>query len=49
MKKKTIYVCLTLLVTIFMTSCSSDDNETFGTGLIGKWDLIEVQNGPDGL
>ena len=49
MKKKTIYVCLTLLVTIFMTSCSSDDDETFGTRLTGKWDLIEVLNGPDGL
>ena len=45
MKKNIINVCLTLLVVVFMTSCSSDD-EIFGTGLTGKWDLVEVQNGP---
>ena len=26
MKKIIIYVCLTLLMTVFMTSCSSDDD-----------------------
>lgn len=36
-----------LAVSLF-TACSNDD-EIFGTGLTGKWDLVEVQNGPAGF
>ena len=43
-----------LAVSLF-TACSnddsninSDDGEIFGTGLTGRWDLVEVQNGPAG-
>ena len=49
MKKIIICVCLTLFMVMFMTSCNSDDDEIFGTGLTGKWDLVEVQNGPAGF
>ena len=45
--KKTIFsFCMTLFMAVLMTGCSSDDDEIFGTGLTGKWDLVEVQNGP---
>ena len=48
--KKTIFsFCMTLFMAVFMTGCSSDDDEIFGTGLTGKWDLVEVQNGPAGF
>ena len=43
MKKTIMGVCTTLLIAVFMTGCSSDDDEIFGTGLTGKWDLVEVQ------
>ena len=36
-----------LAVSLF-TACNNDD-EIFGTGLTGKWDLVEVQNGPAGF
>ena len=49
MKKNIISVCVTLIITVFMSGCSSDDDEIFGTGLTGKWDLVEVQNGPAGF
>ena len=42
--KKTIFsFCMTLFMAVLMTGCSSDDDEIFGTGLTGKWDLVEVQ------
>ena len=48
--KKTIFsFCMTLFMAVLMTGCSSDDDEIFGTGLTGKWDLVEVQNGPAGF
>lgn len=38
-----------LFAVCFFTACSSsDDDEFFGTGLTGKWDLTEVLNGPAG-
>ena len=46
MKKSTIGVILTLIISVFVTVCNSDDDEIFGTGLTGRWDLVEVQNGP---
>ena len=43
--KKTIFsFCMTLFMAVLMTGCSSDDDEIFGTGLTGKWDLVEVQS-----
>lgn len=48
--KKTIFsFCMTLFMAVLMTGCSSVDDEIFGTGLTGKWDLVEVQNGPAGF
>ena len=49
MKKPIFSFCMTLFMAVFMTGCSSDDDEIFGTGLTGKWDLVEVQNGPAGF
>ena len=47
--KKTIFsFCMTLFMAVLMTGCSSDDDEIFGTGLTGKWDLVEVQHYPSG-
>ena len=50
MKKNLIlYLGAILMLFFCMSSCSSsDDDEIFGTGLTGKWDLVEVQNGPEG-
>ena len=50
MKKNVIlYLGAILMLFFCMSSCSSsDDDEIFGTGLTGKWDLVEVQNGPEG-
>ena len=49
MKKNVIlYLGAILMLFFCMSSCSSsDDDEIFGTGLTGKWDLVEVQNGPE--
>jgi len=33
MKKSTIGVILTLIMSVFVTGCNSDDDEIFGTGL----------------
>lgn len=38
-----------LFATAFLSSCSSDDDEVLANELTGKWDLIEVQDGPDGM
>ena len=50
--KKNLVLCLgAMLMLVFgISSCSNsdDDDEIFGTGLTGKWDLVEVQNGPEG-
>ena len=50
MKKSLLFCLSALLILVFgISSCSSsDDDEIFGTGLTGKWDLVEVQNGPEG-
>ena len=37
-----------MLAVCLFTACNSDDGEIFGTGLTGRWDLVEVQNGPAG-
>lgn len=47
--KRTIKNVLMLLAALFIAACSSDDDEYAGEGLMGKWDLIEVQNGPAGM
>ena len=43
--KRTIKIIMMLMITCIIGACSSDD-EVFGEGLAGKWDLTEVQNGP---
>ena len=50
MKKSLLFCLSALLILVFgISSCSSsDDDEIFGTGLTGKWDLVEVQNDPEG-
>ena len=45
--KETIMMMLS--VCLLAACSSSDDDEVFGTGLSGKWDLVEVQDGPDGM
>ena len=41
-----LFICTVCL----LAACSnSDDDEFFGTGLTGKWDLTEVLNGPAGM
>ena len=50
MKKSFIlWMGVVLMMVVGMSSCNSDDDEIFGTGLTGKWDLVEVQNGPAGF
>ena len=50
MKKSFIlWMGVVLMLAVGMSSCNSDDDEIFGTGLTGKWDLVEVQNGPAGF
>ena len=44
-----LWMGVVLMLAVGMSSCNSDDDEIFGTGLTGKWDLMEVQNGPAGL
>ena len=45
-----ITLLLTLVAMVMVTSCSSDDYEVvFGSGLIGKWRLSEIQNRPAGI
>ena len=41
-------ILLLLLAVCLFTACSSDDDEVYGEGLTGKWDLVELQNGPEG-
>lgn len=50
-KMKRLKGIMTLLfaVCIFTACSSSDEDEIFGTGLTGKWDLTEVLNGPAGM
>ena len=44
-----LWMGVVLMLAVGMSSCNSDDDEIFGTGLTGKWDLMEVQNGPAGF
>ena len=46
--KRTIKTIMALLIACIIGACSSDD-EVYGEGLAGKWDLTEVQNGPSGM
>lgn len=47
--KRFITICMTMLAVCMFTACSNDDDdEIFGTGLTGKWDLVEVLDGPEG-
>ena len=52
MKKKPLLMMSLLFVLSFgiagLSSCSSDDETVVGGGLIGKWRLVETQNGPIG-
>ena len=47
--KRAIKNVMMLLAALFIAACSSDEDEFAGEGLTGKWDLIEVQNGPSGM
>ena len=38
-----LWMGVVLMLAVGMSSCNSDDDEIFGTGLTGKWDLVEVQ------
>ena len=48
--KKAFYLLLCCMLAVFLGACesSSDDDEVYGEGLTGKWDLVELQNGPEG-
>ena len=35
-------ILLLLLAVCLFTACSSDDDEVYGEGLTGKWDLVEL-------
>lgn len=48
MKRLKGIITVLFAVCIFTACSSSDDDEFFGTGLTGKWDLTEVLNGPAG-
>ena len=47
--KRVKIILFIMLATCLFTACSSDDDIIFDMGLIGKWDLVEVQNGPTGF
>ena len=47
--KRAIKTIMILLMACFVTSCGSDEDEVTGEGLLGKWDLTEVLNGPVGM
>ena len=49
MKKNLLFACL--LATMLLMSCSSSDDDASnpGRGLIGRWDLVEIQNGMPSL
>lgn len=48
MKNRLLIMAIAIFGMTALCSCS-DDDEFVGTGLTGKWDLVEVQNGPSGL
>ena len=47
-KFRIVFFCVTLLLASLLTSCSQFDT-ILGSGLTGKWNLVEVQNGPAGF
>ncbi len=49
MIKMVVIACCTAAMMMLTACTNSDDDEIFGTGLTGKWDLVEVQNGPAGF
>ena len=49
MKRLKEIMTLLFAVCIFTACSSSDEDEIFGTGLTGKWDLTKVLNGPTGM
>ena len=42
--KMVAIVCCTVAMMMLTACTNSDDDEIYGTGLTGKWDLVEVQN-----
>ncbi len=47
--KMVAIACCTVAMMMLTACTNSDDDEIYGTGLTGKWDLVEVQNGPAGF
>ena len=44
--KMVAIACCTVAMVMLTACTNSDDDEIYGTGLTGKWNLVEVQNGP---
>ena len=47
-KKLFLYLPLLLLPMLACIGCSSDDDEVYDDNLTGKWDLVEIKDGPEG-
>ena len=47
-KKLFLYLPLLLLPMLTCIGCSSDDDEVYDDNLTGKWDLVEIKDGPEG-
>ena len=47
-KRLFLYLPLLLLPMLACVGCSSDDDEVYDDNLTGKWDLVEIKDGPEG-